>query len=220
MLRLPSLFTRRPTPTLTRSLLHLSRRNVQVAVNTVKRGTVISYRDKLWLVTFATHHQQGRGGAHYKLDLNELGSNTKKQERFNSGSMIEAVELDEKVAQFLYTSDGQIHVMDKDTFEETSFPVDVLEGSTKVLPYLLDSTPITLSLHESRPIIARSPDRLTYRVTEVTLASTSTSPDSKRTGSKTATLDVGVTVQVPDFINVGDSVVVNILEGKYLSRAK
>ncbi|KAJ3045708.1 hypothetical protein HDV00_007834 [Rhizophlyctis rosea] len=138
-------------------------------------------------------------------------------ERFNSGTVVEAVELEKKVASFLY-ADDHIHCINEE-FEETSIPVDLLVGGAKVLPFLQDSTPITIQYHDGQPITAAAPDRLKYRVAETMLAQ---GKESKGSGVvfKAATLDNGATLQVPEFINPGDEILVDVQEQKYVSKAK
>ena len=74
-----------------------------------------------------THHSQGRGGSHYKLELKDLKSGSKGLERFNSGSVLQGADLSEKKLRFLY-SDETLHLMDPDSFEEFEFSSDILEG--------------------------------------------------------------------------------------------
>ena len=105
-------------------------RGLRVTVNTVKRGSVIENKDKLWIVTKTSHHQQARGGAHYKLELKEIVSGAKSFERFNSGSsQVEMVELECKSFDYLYAGDGGLHLFDPETFEEHEFSTDLMTGN-------------------------------------------------------------------------------------------
>lgn len=103
-------------------------RAYQIQINSLKRGEVISHKGKLWVITSFSHHAQGRGGSHYKVDLRDMKTGAKGHERFNTGSILEGVELQEKKLDFLYISENVVHAIDPDTFEEFNFPIEILEG--------------------------------------------------------------------------------------------
>ena len=74
-------------------MIRSQRRFVQMAINQVKRGAVVSLRDKIYAVQDAMHHHQGRAGGHYKLDLKDVKSGTKITERFNTTAVLEGEPL-------------------------------------------------------------------------------------------------------------------------------
>jgi elongation factor P len=111
-----------------RHWLKTSSRAFQLPVNQLKRGEVISHKGRLWAIMGFTHHSQGRGGSHYKLELKDLKSGSKGLERFNAGSVLEGVDLEEKKLDFMYATEESIHTIDPTSFEEYQFPIDVLEG--------------------------------------------------------------------------------------------
>ncbi|KAJ3179735.1 hypothetical protein HDU85_004734 [Gaertneriomyces sp. JEL0708] len=188
-------------------------------VNQIKRGTAIDFRGKIWVIHSYSHHSQGRGGAHYKLDLRDLVGNGKLTERFNSGSNVEVVELETKTYQFLYT-DTEIHLLDPTTFETHAFPLSIINAGEKVIPFLQDSMELRVDSHESTPVVIKVPERGTYTVVECDPSPSTATNEGKGTSFKQAKLDVGAHVQVPEFVNLGDKVVVDLLDQRYVSRAK
>ncbi|KAJ3010330.1 hypothetical protein HKX48_007453 [Thoreauomyces humboldtii] len=205
--------TVRPPPRIT------WQRCLQTSVNTVKRGAVLEHKDKIWVVSGITHHTQGRGGAHYKFDLRSVLGTGRIQDRFNSGSLVEVLELDAKELHFLYV-DHELHLIDPETFEEHVFPLNIFNGGDKAIPFLRDAMPLSVLFHESRPVVVKMPERGTFNVVNCPPAASSGTNESKGTTFKDAELDTGAHVQVPEFVNVGDDIIVDLVEHKYVSRSR
>ncbi|KAH6563883.1 hypothetical protein BASA50_001315 [Batrachochytrium salamandrivorans] len=167
----------------------------------------------------SSHHRQARGGAHYKIELKELLTGSKAFERYNSGTLIEAVTLEQKVFQFLY-ADDRLHLIDPVTFEEHDFSFNIVAAGDKVLPFLQDPMEIKVEYHEDKPVIIKVPDRATYTVVETSPSSHSSSESGKGTVFKPAILDNGSTVNVPEFVAMGDQVVVDLSDQSYHSRVR
>jgi elongation factor P len=106
----------------------LAKRAYQLPVNQLRRGECIRHKNKLWIIVSFTHHSQGRGGSHYKLELKDILSGSKGLERFNAGTQLEGVDLTERKLQFLYSADDRMHALDTESLEEFEFPLDILEG--------------------------------------------------------------------------------------------
>ncbi|KAI9207515.1 uncharacterized protein BJ171DRAFT_492941 [Polychytrium aggregatum] len=213
----------RPLP-LPLSRLHprwaIQTRNYELPVSSLKKRAVIKHKGKLWVVSSFAHRHQGRQGSHFNLDLVDIKSGAKLSERFNSGTVLEGVDLEKRQLQYLYTLDDQIHLMHPETFEETAIAVDLLDGGAKAVPFLQDGMMIRVDLHEGVPVQVEAPDRGNYLIQfTAPPPSSSTNESSKGTASKYATLDNGVEILVPDFIEPGDSVTVHIAEQRYLGRA-
>ncbi|KAL2913415.1 hypothetical protein HK105_207027 [Polyrhizophydium stewartii] len=197
----------------------LLRRGLLTEINQARKGQVISLKGKLWAILSNSHHRQGRGGAHYKLELKELLSGSKGFERLNSGTTVDVVTLEQRDFQFMY-ADDVLHVLHPETLEEHEFPTSLLAAGEKVVPLLQDSMNIKVEFHENKPVLIKVPERGTFTVTDASMAAQSASDNGKGTVYKQATLDNGVSLSVPDFVNIGDQIVVDLLEQTYHSRAK
>ncbi|KAF9993584.1 hypothetical protein BGZ65_010858 [Modicella reniformis] len=192
----------------------------------------------------------GRGTSTVKLDIQDLITGTKHTERFRSGDMVEVTELDEHRCQFLYRSDGHLHLMNPETFEMYEVPESVLEGMLRLLirsfggameqicsrvkpaksmlypdkqiQLLMPDMSVHLSMFQpdpevlGKPIAVKLPAQAVYQVKETQV---SAAQASKGTLFKNADLENGIKVQVPEFINIGDKVVVDTETGKYVKRA-
>lgn len=138
---------------------------------------------------------------------------------------------------FMY-ADEDIHVLNED-FEDTSFPISLLEsmlppcphprvlvriqtlpplpslGGPKVIPFIQDGMPITVQMHGTTPVLIKLPERATYTVTDTAPAMTSVA-DSQ--GTKPATLETGASITVPEHVSVGEKIVVTLADQKYVSK--
>ena len=199
-------------------LFHIHKRHYQIPVNQIKKGQVIEYKNKLLAVSHSSHHTQGRSGAHYKLEFKDLVHGTKSFDRFNSGTTLEGVDLMDKDFHFLYSTSNEITLLGDDS-EPVSFPLDLLQGGSKMIPFLLDSMPIQVSFHENQPVVLQVPDKASFKVIDTTEPSSTSIKDTKATVFKSAILETNVEIKVPDFIKTGEVICVSLQDFKYLSRS-
>ncbi|KAF8937536.1 hypothetical protein BGZ58_002567 [Dissophora ornata] len=134
--------------------------------------------------------------------------------------MVEVTELEDHKCQYLYKNDRQLHLMDPESFEMYEVPEDVLED--KQILMLQPDMIVQLSMFQpdpevpGKPISIKLPTQAVYVVKE---AHPSAAQANKGTVYKNADLENGIKVQVPDFVNLGDRVVVDTETGKYVRRA-
>ncbi|KAG0380235.1 hypothetical protein BGX24_009466 [Mortierella sp. AD032] len=212
--------SQRPALAAYRALKFEQERGFKTNVLQVRKGFVVEINNVLSVVLKRESSVMGRGTSTVKLDLQDLLTGTKHTERYRSGDMVEVTELEEHKCQFLYRGEGQLHLMDPDTFEMYEVPEDVLED--KQMQLLLPDMPVQLSMFQpdpevpGKPISIKLPSHAVYEVTET---HPSAQQANKGTIYKNADLQNGIKVQVPDFVNVGDKVIVDTETGKYLKRA-
>ncbi|KAF9092717.1 hypothetical protein BGX23_003980 [Mortierella sp. AD031] len=214
------LAAQRPALVAYRALQLEQERGFKTNVLQVRKGFVVEVNNVLSVVLKRESSVMGRGTSTIKLDLQDLLTGTKHTERYRSGDMVEVTELEEHKCQFLYRGEGQLHLMDPNTFEMYEVPEDVLEE--KQIQLLLPDMSVQLSMFQpdpdvpGKPISIKLPSQAIYEVKE---AHPSAQQANKGTIYKNADLQNGIKVQVPDFVNVGDKVVVDTETGKYVKRA-
>ncbi|KAF9111790.1 hypothetical protein BGX27_004418 [Mortierella sp. AM989] len=194
-------------------------RGFKTNVLQVRKGNVVEVNNILSVV-LKRESSMGRGTSTIKLDLQDLLTGTKHTERYRSGDMVEVTELEGIKCQFLYKSDGQIHLMDPDSFEMYEVPETIMEE--KQIQLLQPDMVVQLSMFQpdpdmpGNPISIKLPSQAIYVVKE---AYPSAAQANKGTIYKNAELDNGIKVQIPDFVNIGDRVIVDTETGKYVKRA-
>lgn len=181
--------------------------------NAIRPGNVIEHKGGLWRAVKIAHTQPGKGGAYLQVELKNLRDGSKLNERFRSSEKVERARLEQKDYQYLYMDDDMAHFMDQVSYEQISISTDDIGDDTV---FLQDGMMVRIEFHEDNPLGVSLPEKVTLEVTE-------TEPVVKgQTASssyKPATLENGLRVGVPPFINQGDKIVVSTAEREYAGRA-
>lgn len=186
---------------------------VKINGNEIRPGHVLEHNDSLWVAVKVDHVKPGKGGAFAQVELKNLRTDSKLNERFRSADKVERVRLDQKDQQFLYESDGMLVFMDMETYEQIELPVGIL-GERR--PFLQDGMTLQIEYHETEALSASLPAKVTCTVAETEPA---VKGQTAANSFKPAVLDNGVRVMVPPFINQGEQVVINTETLDYAERA-
>ena len=183
--------------------------------NAIRPGNLIEHNGRLWVAVKTQHTQPGKGGAYAQVELKDIRSGTKLNERFRASESVERVRLDEKEYQYLF-SDGDDYVfMDQENFEQVSLHKDVVGENT--VGYLQDGMAVTINSYEDEIINMKIPDTVVMEVVE---ADAVVKGQTASSSFKPGTLENGQKIMLPPHIASGTKVVVNTEDGTYLERAK
>jgi elongation factor P len=182
--------------------------------NEIRPGYVLEHKDRLWMVVRAEHVKPGKGPAYQQVELRDLVDGTKLNERFRAAETVERVRLEERVCQYLYEEGGQLHLMDQETFEQTTIDEGLLGDSR---PFLQEGMALTVQTYEGRPLMVRLPETCVLEVVE---ADPVVKGQTAAASYKPAVLENGVRIMVPPHIAAGTRVVVNTAEASYVERAR
>jgi elongation factor P len=183
--------------------------------NAIKPGMVIEHKGSLWRAVKTSHTQPGKGGAYLQVELKDIRSGTKLNERFRASETVERTYLEQKQHQFLFANGDMYTFMDAETYDQITLDSDML-GEDQV-PYLQDGMTVVIESHEDGPIGVRLPDTVTLEVTE---ADAVVKGQTASSSYKPAMLENGVRCLVPPHIEAGTRIVVNTTDGTYMERAK
>jgi len=186
----------------------------KVLTTEIRAGNLIEWEKRVWRVLKSHHvHVGGRGGAFMQVEMKDIESGTKRNERMRTEDKIERAHVDQRKMQFLYNDASGYVFMDQETFEQLTLAADFLEGQAG---YLIPNTDVQINFHNDRPIGIQMPPTVTLTVAD-------TEPNLKgatATGSfKPAKMDTGITVMVPQFVVEGEQINVNTDTGEYIDRA-
>ncbi|MDD2205843.1 MAG: elongation factor P [Aminobacterium sp.] len=177
-------------------------------------GIKMKWQEGIWEVVEYQHHKMGRGGAVIRTKLKNIENGSIVETTFRSGEKFERVIFDDKAAQFLYQEGDSYVFMDMESYDQLYIHKDVLGD---VVNYLTDNLEVQLEYYEGRVMGVELPKSVELKVID-------TPPgykgDTVSSSGKPATLETGITITVPIFVNVGDTVVVDTRSGEYLERAK
>ncbi len=186
----------------------------KVLATEIRAGNLIEWDKRVWRVLKSYHvHVGGRGGAFMQVEMKDIESGTKRNERIRTEDKIERAYVEQRAMQYLYSDGARYVFMDQETFEQLTLPDELLEGQSG---YLIPNIDVQVNFHNDRPIGVQLPPTVTLTVAE-------TEPNLKgatATGSfKPARTGTGITVMVPQFVVKGECINVNTDTGEYIERA-
>lgn len=181
--------------------------------NEIRPGNIIQHNDSLWIAVKINAVKPGKGGAFAQVELKNIESGSKLNERFRATETVERVRLEQKNHQFLYAEGDMLVFMDTENYEQIELPEEFVGEQSA---YLQDGMTVTLNMHEGRALGIDLPEQVTLEISE-------TEPTVKgqtaTSSFKPAVLENGVRVMVPPFVGVGEKIVVQTSDSRYLKRA-
>ena len=186
----------------------------KIAGNEIRPGSMIEHQGQLWVAVKTQAVKPGKGGAYAQVELKDIVNGTKLNERFRSSETVEEIYLDKKDFTFLFAGEDSLTFMDTETFDQIELQKDFVGDQAQ---YLADGMKVMLQLYEGKPISIRLPAQVTLEVVE---ADAVMRGGTAAPSYKGATLENGMQIQVPPFINAGTRVVVSTEDGTYLRRAE
>ena len=185
---------------------------MKISAVEVKPGMIIEHKNDYWNVLKAQHVKPGKGGAFNQVELKSITKGTKLNERFRSSETIEKAELEEKKFNFLYLDDDSCHFMDNKTFEQISIPKSLSDEKFKLLKENLE---VTISFMDEKPISLDLPNNIECLV-DITDAAIK--GQTAASSYKPATLDNGIKINVPPFIESGDKIILDTRTLEYVKK--
>ena len=183
-----------------------------IDVNELRKGVTFTMDGELFKVIDYQQHKPGRGKAIIRTKLSNLRSGAKIDKNFTSGDRVQDIRLDHQTVQYLY-SDGEFYYfMDVETYEQFPLPNAVLEDAK---PYLVENTEIELSSYEGERLDVDLPITVDLTVVE---AQPGFAGDTAQGATKEVTLETGLVLQVPLFIQEGDVLRIDTRTSRYVTR--
>lgn len=183
-----------------------------ISTGDLRKGNTIVLDGELVKVLDFQHVKMGRGSAFVRVQLRNLRTGATTERTFQASSKFETARLERRTVQYLYNDGDQYTFMDTETFEQPVLNAGLLGDTVK---YLKEGMTIDLLQFRDEPIDVEIPSSVEMRVEE-------TGPgfkgDTATGGSKPATVETGITVQVPLFVNTGDVIKVDTRTGAYIER--
>ena len=178
----------------------------------IRVGMLIEYKNDLWQVLKTQHVKPGKGGAFAQVEMKSLNKNTKLNERFRSSESVEKASLDETKFNYLYSDDTDYHFMDPKSYEQINIKKEIIGEKGKMLTENLE---VSISFYNEKPLTVELPNQVTCTIdtTDVALKGQTVS-----SSYKPATLDNGINIQVPPFIESGDKIIVDTRTMEYIKK--
>ena len=187
---------------------------MKISANSIRTGNILVYNNDLWVVNKTPEHTQpGKGGAYVQVEMKNLKTGTKRNERFSSSDHVEKAELEQKDYQFLYFEGGDLVLMDTKNFDQINVGKEILDEK---LPFLTENMIIKVEFYKEKPLSIELPATVILEIIEtdpvIKGATVTSSP-------KLATLANGIKVKVPQYLGIGEKIVIKTEDSTYVERA-
>ena len=183
-----------------------------ISTNQFRNGAAIRVDGKRFTILYFQHVKPGKGGAFVRTRLRNLDTGAVVEKTFRAGEKVESVRTESRLMTFLYRDGDLSYFMDAETYEQIAIPIEVLG---EAVGYIVPNGEATVLSADGEVVSVEPPPHVDLEVTD-------TDPglkgDTATGGTKPATLETGLVVQVPLFVGVGEKVRVDTRTKEYLSR--
>ena len=185
---------------------------MKIYASEIRVGMLIEYKDDLWQVLKTQHVKPGKGGAFAQVEMKSVGKNTKLNERFRSSETVEKASLEETDFNYLYEDENNYIFMNPKTYDQIEIKKDIVGEKGKLMTENLE---VSVSFYNDSPISIELPNQVICKIetTDVALKGQTVS-----SSYKPATLDNGLNIQVPPFIESGDEVIIDTRSLEYIKK--
>jgi elongation factor P len=187
---------------------------MKINANLIRPGYVIENNGKQWAVLKTQIVQPGKGGAFIQVEMRDVRTGTKTQERWRTADTVEKLQVEERDCTYLFGDDDNLTFMDAETFEQFSVPREMVGESAA---FLQDGMAVTADLIEGTPVSVMLPEKV---VVEVMEADPVVKGQTASSSYKPGKLANGLKVLIPPFIDAGTRIVINTADLTYVERAK
>ncbi|MDC3173995.1 elongation factor P [Candidatus Pelagibacter sp.] len=185
---------------------------MKINAGEIRVGMILEYKNDLWQVLKTQHVKPGKGGAFAQVEMKSVGKNTKINERFRSSETVDKAVLEETAFNFLYEDENNYFFMEPKSFEQIEIKKNIVGEKGKLL---IENLEVTVSFHNDSPISVELPNQVKCKIdtTDVALKGQTVS-----SSYKPASLDNGLSIQVPPFIVSGDEVIIDTRTLEYVKK--
>ena len=182
-------------------------------INDIKNGITFLYEDNIYQVLEFLHVKPGKGAAFVKAKIKNLRTGAIVEKTFNTSIKLEKAMIEKKNMQFLYANGDTYNFMNMETYEQVELSKAQLGDDAL---FLKENSEVSISFYKGEMLGVVLPDKVAMVVTK---AEPAVKGNTTNNATKEATLETGLTVRVPLFIDEGESIIVSTSDGKYVSRA-
>ena len=187
---------------------------MKILGNEIKPGMIIEHKNDLWSVVKAQHVKPGKGGAFNQVELKSIKKGKKLNERFRSSDAIERAVLEEKKFNFLYKDENNCHFMNQTNFEQIQINKSLLGEKSKLLK---ENMGVNVQFYDDQALSIDLPTSIELKIESTDAAIKGQTASSSY---KPATLENGIKIMVPPFINSDDTIVLDTRTLEYIKKIK
>jgi len=185
---------------------------MKISANEIRVGMLLEHKDDLWEVLKTQHVKPGKGGAFAQVEMKSFNKNTKLNERFRSADNVEKASLDEIKFNYSYEDESDYYFINQKSFEQINIKKNIVGEKGKMLT---ENLQVVVSFYNDNPLTIQLPNQINCKIetTDVALKGQTVS-----SSYKPATLNNGLKIQVPPFIESGDEIIVDTRTIEYVKK--
>ena len=187
---------------------------MKINAGEIRVGMLLEYKNDLWLVLKTQHVKPGKGGAFNQVEMKSINKDTKLNERFRSSDNVERAILDEKQFNFLYEDENNCHFMDQINFEQIQINKSLLGEKNKLLK---ENMEVDVQFYNDEALSVELPSNVELKIESTDAA---IKGQTASASYKPATLENGIKIMVPPFINSDDKIVLDTRTLEYVKKIK
>jgi len=181
--------------------------------NDLKNGMTLNLDGQLWNVVEFQHVKPGKGGAFVRTKMKSVMSGKVVEKTFNAGVKVEIASVEKRDMQYLYKDGEDFIFMDSTDYDQIRISKETVGDAVN---YMLENADAIVAMHEGNPLFIELPASVELKIT---YTEPGLQGDRSSGGTKPATVETGITIQVPLFIKQDEKVLVDTRTGAYLGRA-
>ncbi len=184
-----------------------------ININDIKNGMTVIIDGNIYLILEFQHVKPGKGPAFVRIKLKNLRTGSTIEQTFNTNIKFEKAIIEKKPMQYLYGNGDTYNFMNMETYEQIDLTKDQLGDDAK---FLKEGLNLDVTFYKGEVLGITLPEKIEY---EISSTEPAVKGNTATNATKEATLENGLTIKVPLFINENDKVIVSTKDGKYDSRA-
>ena len=185
---------------------------MKINASEIRVGMLLEYKNDLWQVLKTQHVKPGKGGAFAQVEMKSVDKNTKLNERFRSSETVEKASVEEFKYNFLYEDENNYFFMDPKSFEQIEIKKNIVGKKGKLL---IENLEVSINFYNESPISIDLPNQVSCKISTTDAALKGQTVSSSY---KPATLDNGLSIQVPPFIESGDNIIIDTRNLEYVKK--
>ncbi len=185
---------------------------MKINATEIRVGMILEYKDDLWEILKTNHVKPGKGGAFAQVEMKSLLKNTKLNERFRSSETVEKASIEEVKYNFLYSDENDFYFMNPNSFEQINLSKNVIGEKGKLLSENLE---VSINFYNEKPLNIILPNQIKCKINTTDAAIKGQTASSSY---KPATLENGLSIQVPPFIESEDTIIIDTRSMKYIKK--
>lgn len=185
----------------------------QIMAGDLRKGVTFIYENNIMTVVDFLHVKPGKGAAFVRMKMKNIVSGNVLEKTFNPTEKFDLAHIETKEMEYLYNDGELYYFMDTDTYEQIPLNKSQVEDA---LNFVTENMKVTVKFHNGAPFSVEPPNFVELKIT---ICEPAVRGDTATAGTKPATLETGYNIQVPMFINEGETIRVDTRTGEYMSRA-